>query len=50
MSPSTKHKVPSYRLHKPSGLAVVTIGGKDFYLGQHGTAESRRNYDRVISE
>jgi hypothetical protein len=29
-------RVPSYRLHKPTGLAVVTIHGKDHYLGKHG--------------
>jgi hypothetical protein len=27
--------VPSYRLHKPSGRAVVTIAGQDRYLGAH---------------
>ena len=32
---------PSYRLHKPSGQAVVTLNGRDYYLGKHGTAESR---------
>jgi hypothetical protein len=26
-------RIPSYRLHKPSGQAVVTIG-KDIYLGR----------------
>ena len=26
-------RVPWYRRHNPSGQAVVTIGGKDFYLG-----------------
>ena len=33
---------PSYRLHKPSGKAVVTIDGKDHYLGDYGSAETRR--------
>lgn len=27
-------RIPSYRLHKPSGQAVVTINGKDIYLGR----------------
>ena len=40
---------PSYRLHKASGQAVVTIGGKDHYLGVHGTPESRLRYERLIS-
>jgi len=42
-------RVPSYRLHKPSGLAVVTIAGVDHYLGPHGSADSRREYDRRIA-
>ena len=30
-------KAPSYRLHKPTGQAVVRIDGRDFYLGKYGT-------------
>jgi integrase len=41
---------PSYRLHKPSGQAVVTINGQDVYLGKHGSAESRLEYDRILAE
>lgn len=41
---------PAYRLHKPSGLAVVTIGGKDCYLGKHDSPESRERYDRLIAD
>ena len=41
--------VPSYRLHKPTGRAVVTIDGRDHYLGKHGTPESLRHY-RVLME
>ena len=26
-------RTPSYRLHKPSGQAVVTLDGRDHYLG-----------------
>ena len=40
---------PSYRLHKASGQAVVTISGKDHYLGVHGTPESRLRYERLIT-
>ena len=43
-------KVPAYCLHRASGKAVVRIGGRDHYLGQHGTAESKRAYKRLISE
>jgi hypothetical protein len=41
---------PSYHLHKPSGQAVVTLDGRDIYLGKHDTPESRREYDRLIAE
>lgn len=40
---------PSYRHHKASGQAVVTIGGKDHYLGRHGSPESHAEYDRLIA-
>ncbi len=43
-------RIPSYRLHKPSGLAVVRLNGHDIYLGEHGTAESRKAYERVITQ
>src|SRR5262245_53790955 len=43
-------RTPSYRHHKPSGQAVVTLGGRDIYLGRHGTPESRTAYDRLIAE
>ena len=41
---------PSYRLHRPSGQAIVTLSGRMFYLGAHGTAASKREYDRRIAE
>jgi hypothetical protein len=41
---------PAYRLHKPSGQAVVTLSGQDIYLGSHGSSESRRAYDHAIAE
>lgn len=41
---------PSYRLHKPTGQAVVTLNGRDHYLGRHGTRESKDAYDRLIAE
>ena len=42
--------VPIYRKHKVSGQAVVTIDGRDIYLGKHDTPESRERYDRTIAE
>ena len=46
----TSSRVPSYRLHKPTGQAVVTLNGKDHYLGRHGTAASKEQYSRLIQE
>jgi len=43
-------RTPSYRLHKPSGQAVVTLNGRDFYLGKHNTKTSRAEFDRLIGE
>ena len=41
---------PRYRKHRASGQAVVTLNGRDFYLGPHGTNASRAYYDRLIAE
>ena len=43
-------KVPSYRRHKPTGQAVVTLDGRDHYLGRWNTNASRDEYDRMIRE
>lgn len=48
--PRLKNAVPKYRRHKASGQAVVSIGGKDHYLGPHGTQASKDAYDRIIGE
>jgi integrase len=50
-----RNTVPSYRLHKQSGQAIVTLtdglgGRRDVLLGKHGSAESRQEYARVIAE
>ena len=42
--------IPAYRLHKPSGLAVVRIDGHDHYLGGYDSPESREKYHRLIAE
>ncbi len=42
--------VPKYCKHRASGQAVVTICGRDHYLGPHGTKASRLEYDRLIGE
>lgn len=43
-------RLPKYRRHKPSGQAVVTLGGHDHYLGKWQTPESKQEYDRLIAE
>lgn len=47
--------VPSYRHHKPSGQAVVTIRTaegerRDVYLGTYNSPESRAEYGRIVAE
>ena len=38
MSQSFSNCIPTYRHHKASGQAVVTLGGKTFYLGKYKSA------------
>lgn len=42
-------RLPRYRKHKASGQAIVTVAGRDHYLGPHGTAVSKLEYDRLIT-
>ena len=35
--PRLVRTLPKYRKHKASGQAVVTLNGRDHYLGPHGT-------------
>jgi site-specific recombinase XerD len=48
--PKLSVSVPRYRKHRASGQAIVTIGGKDYYLGPHGTKTSKAEYDRLVFE
>jgi hypothetical protein len=43
-------RIPSYRLHKPSGQAIVVIRGKMIDLGRYGSVDSRAEYGRIIAE
>lgn len=48
-------RVPTYRLHKHSGQAIVTLnhgGGKrrDVLLGKYNSPESGRKYAQVLAE
>lgn len=42
--------VPAYRFHKARGQAVVTLSGRNFYLGDYNSDQSRTEYERVVSE
>ena len=50
---SRRMRTPSYRLHKPSGQAVVTLDGHDVYLGhwpagqKNPPATVQAEYDRL---
>ena len=48
--PKLSNSLPRYRKHKASGQALVTIAGRDHYLGPHNSKASRLQYDRLISE
>src|SRR4051794_17132150 len=48
--PTKARKIPAYRLHKPTGQAVVRLNGRDFYLGKHGTEASHEAYRRTVAE
>lgn len=43
-------RIPSLRLHRPSGQAVVTLAGRDRYLGPYGSPEAKQAYDRLVGE
>lgn len=48
--PRLTNAVPKYRKHRASGQAIVTITGRDHYLGPHGTKASKAEYDRLVTE
>ena len=48
--PKLCNRTPKYRLHKAWNLAVVTIEGRDFYLGPWKSKASQIEYDRLIGE
>ncbi len=50
MSNASFLRVPKYRKHKPTGQAVVTLSGRDMYLGKFGSAASREAYQRLTAE
>lgn len=55
MSDRHSARDPRYRHHKQSGQAIVTLtdgagGRRDVLLGKYGTAASRQEYRRVLTE
>ncbi len=41
---------PKYRFHKARNCAVVTIGGRDHYLGAYNSPESWEKFHRLVAE
>jgi integrase len=53
--PRRPNPIPTYRHHKQSGQAIVTLrlpggGRKDVLLGPYDTDESKAEYERVLAE
>jgi hypothetical protein len=48
--PRLVKSIPKYRKHRGSGQAVVTLDGRDHYLGPWKTKASLAEYDRLIGE
>ena len=43
-------RIPAYRYHKARNCAVVTLAGKDHYLGTHNSPASHEKYHRLVAE
>lgn len=43
-------RIPSYRFHKARNCAVVTLAGKNHYLGAYDSSESWEKYYRLVAE
>ena len=43
-----KKSPPSYRFHKARNCAVVTINGRNRYLGPYGSPESKEEYAATV--
>ncbi len=50
MSNAVSLRTPKYRRHKAKGLALVTLNGRDIYLGKYGSESSKQEYRRLIAE
>lgn len=45
-----RKSTPKYRIHKARNCAVVTIDGRDHYLGAYDSPESWEKYHRLVAE
>jgi integrase len=48
MAKIAEGSLPKYCLHRNSGQAYVSLGGKSIYLGKYGTEESRVKYNETV--
>ena len=46
----TSKRIPSYRLHKPSGRAFVELNGKRIFLGPHEDSATYEKYSSLVAE
>ena len=54
MANRSGRRLPSLRLHRPSGQAVVRLVNRDgqrrdYYLGKHGSRESQERYQQMLA-
>ena len=50
MSTARTPRVPKLTFHSSSGQARVRLGGRQVYLGEHGSPEATEKYHRLIAE
>ncbi len=43
-------RIPSFRLHKPTGQGFVEIRGRRRYLGRYDKEETQQKYRQVIAD
>ena len=48
--PRLNNSLPRYRRNRRSGQAVVTLNGRDYYLGPHHSTIRLAEYDRLIGQ
>ena len=53
MANRSGRRLPSLRLHRPSGQAVVRLVNRDgqrrdYYLGKHGGCEAQERYQQLL--